>query len=73
LSYNLRKFGRIRRFRKFTPHITLTYKDITRENFKKAFKEFKKRKISFEFKVNRLYIGKSKTRIKVSKSFRLKV
>ena len=74
LSYRLGKFGKIRLLRLFTPHITLVYKDITNENFKKVFKKFKNKEISYEFELNKLYIGKakSKERIKVFKSFKLK-
>jgi 2'-5' RNA ligase len=74
LSYRLSKFEKIRRLRPFTPHITLADKDITKENFKEAFKEFKNKKIFYEFELNKIYIGKATTggRIKVFKSFKLK-
>lgn len=74
LSYRLSKFGKIRLLRLFTPHITLAYKDITKENFKEAFKEFRNKKISYGFQLNKIYIGKAKPaeRIRVSKSFKLK-
>ena len=74
-SYELKSFGGIRNIRSFTPHITLAFKDITKENFRRAFRELRHRKISFEFKATRLYTGKAgpRDRIKVSKKFRLKV
>lgn len=74
LSNNLRKFGKVRRYRKYTPHVTIANKDITKENFKKAFKELKNKKLSYEFNVNKLYLGKSKPteRMRVFKSFKLK-
>jgi len=75
LSNRLRRFGKIRRFRSFTPHITIVYMDITKENFKKAFKEFKNKKFSYEFNANKLYLGKAQPtkRTKVFKSFKLKL
>jgi 2'-5' RNA ligase len=74
LSYKLRKFGKIRLLRLFTPHITLAYKDITKENYREAFKEFRNKKIFYVFELNRIYIGKAKSsqRIKLFKSFKLK-
>jgi len=75
LSNNLKKFGKIRLYRKYTSHITIANKDITKENFKKAFKELKNKKLSYEFNVNKLYLGKSKPteRMRVFKSFELKL
>ena len=74
LSNNLKQFGKVRNLRPYTPHITLAYIDITKENFKKAFKELKNKKFSYEFNVNRIYLSKSKPteRLKVIKSFKLK-
>ena len=74
LSYRLVKFGKIRLLRLFTPHITLAYKDITKENYRAAFKEFKNKEISYEFELNKIHIGKARPegRIKVFKSFKLK-
>jgi len=74
LSYRLSKFGKVRLLRKYTPHISLAYKDITKENYRAAFKEFKNKKIFYEFELNKIYIGKARTgeRIKVFKSFELK-
>jgi len=74
LFCRLSEFGKIRPLRIFKPHITLAYKDITEENFNEAFKEFKDKKISYEFKVNKLYLAKSnpEERLKLFKSFNLK-
>ena len=73
LSYKLSKFGKIRLLRGFTPHITIAYKDIIKENYRLAFKEFKRKKIYYEFELKRIYIGKSKPteRTKVYKNFKL--
>jgi len=74
LSNNLKQFGKIRIFRPFTSHMTIAYVDITKENFKKAFKELKNKKISYEFNVNKIYLAKSKPteRLRIVKSFELK-
>jgi len=73
MSSKLRNFDKIRILRIYTPHITLAYEDISEKNFKKAFKEFNKKRFSFKFNMNRVYIGKSKSyeRIKVYKSFKV--
>jgi len=71
ISFSINRFGRTRALRKYTPHITLIDVDIARENFKRAFKEIDKN-IFYEFTVDRIYVGKSRARIKVYKSFKLK-
>jgi 2'-5' RNA ligase len=35
--------------RPFTPHITVAFRDLTKENFKAAWPEFKTRSLNFEF------------------------
>jgi len=74
-SCGLKRFGIIRDTRSFTPHITLACKDITKENFRRAFRELRHRKISLEFKATKFYTGKAgpKERMRASKKFRLKV
>ena len=74
LSNNLKQFGKIRSHEMFTPHITLVKKDVTKENFKKSFKEFKNKGFSYGFNIDNLYLGKAKPteRIRVVKSFKLK-
>lgn len=71
LSGNIKYFGKVRTF---TPHVTIAYSDITKENFKKAFKEVENKKIYYNINVNKIYLGKSKPaeRIKIFKSFKLK-
>lgn len=40
--------------RPFSPHVTVAFKDLTRNNFKTAWLEFKDREINFEFTVTHL-------------------
>jgi 2'-5' RNA ligase len=72
LSKRITRFSKIRRLRIFTPHITLADTDITKENFREAFKELGNKDFSYTFIVDRLFIGKSENeRIKVYKSFKV--
>lgn len=36
--------------RSFTPHMTVAFRDLTKQNFKIAWREFEKRELHFEFK-----------------------
>ncbi|NKB17243.1 MAG: 2'-5' RNA ligase family protein [Pseudanabaena sp. CRU_2_10] len=40
------------RSRPFTPHMTVAFRDLTRQNFKAAWEEFKERSLHFEFAAN---------------------
>jgi 2'-5' RNA ligase len=40
--------------RSFTPHLTVAFRDLTKQNFKKAWREFVARQLHFEFKCHRL-------------------
>lgn len=40
--------------RSFTPHMTVAFRDLTKQNFKVAWTEFEKRELHFEFKCHRL-------------------
>ena len=40
--------------RTFAPHLTVAFKDLTKENFRKAWPEFEKRELEFEFTANSL-------------------
>ena len=40
--------------RPFAPHITVGFKDLTKENFRKAWPEFENRALEFEFIANHL-------------------
>jgi len=73
LSNKLKQFGKVRNHRTYRPHITIARKDITKENFKTIFKEFKNKKISYKFNVNKIYLARSKPteRLKVVKDFNL--
>lgn len=71
LSYKLRKYGKIRLHRTFTPHVTIAYNDITDENLSKAFAELKKRKFHYRFVFDKIYLAKGKDRVKVYKSFKI--
>ncbi|MGI8502408.1 MAG: 2'-5' RNA ligase family protein [Hassallia sp.] len=38
----------------FTPHMTVAFRDLTKQNFKVAWREFVNRQLHFEFKCDRL-------------------
>jgi len=38
----------------FSPHVTVAFRDLTIENFRKAWKSYKHKKIRFQFKVEKL-------------------
>ena len=40
--------------RTFSPHITVAYRDLTRENFRSAWPEFEPKKLEFKFTVSQL-------------------
>ncbi|MBW4510943.1 MAG: 2'-5' RNA ligase family protein [Scytonematopsis contorta HA4267-MV1] len=40
--------------REFAPHMTVAFKDLTKQNFKAAWSEFEKREIHFEFTAENL-------------------
>jgi len=40
--------------RSFIPHMTVAFRDLTKENFKTAWAEFEKRSLNFEFTADRL-------------------
>ena len=71
LSYRLRRYGKIRRYRPFNPHVTIARTDITDEALSKAFAELKKRKFHYRFVFDRIYLAKGKQRTSVYKSLKL--
>lgn len=40
--------------RPFSPHLTVAFKDLTRQNFRAAWPEFEQRELNFEFTVSQL-------------------
>ena len=40
--------------RLFSPHMTVAFRDLTRQNFKAAWPEFQQQALQFEFKANYL-------------------
>lgn len=42
--------------RPFVPHMTVAFRDLTPENFERAWSEFRDRKINFEFEANNLIL-----------------
>jgi 2'-5' RNA ligase len=42
--------------RPFAPHMTVAFRDLTRQNFKAAWPEFEKRELYFEFTANNLML-----------------
>lgn len=71
LCYKLNKYGKIRRYRVFTPHVTIAYNDITDENLSKAFAVLKKREFHYGFVFDRICLAKGEDRVKVYKSLKL--
>lgn len=44
--------------RPFSPHLTVAFRDLTKDNFYQAWQEFKNQKLHFEFTVNHLTLLK---------------
>ena len=42
--------------REFTPHMTVAFRDLTRENFKEAWKEYELKPFRAEFQVHEIYL-----------------
>ncbi|MBW4572544.1 MAG: 2'-5' RNA ligase family protein [Tolypothrix carrinoi HA7290-LM1] len=51
---NLGIVDKVSQTRSFTPHMTVAFRDLTKQNFKIAWTEFEKRELHFEFKCDRL-------------------
>jgi 2'-5' RNA ligase len=51
---NLRIVDKVSKTRPFAPHITVAFRDLTKQNFKAAWPEFEKRQLHFEFTSNKL-------------------
>ncbi|WP_017316310.1 2'-5' RNA ligase family protein [Mastigocladopsis repens] len=49
LESNLEIVDKVGKTRPFAPHMTVAFKDLTRQNFKAAWSEFEKRPLYFEF------------------------
>ncbi|HLO47825.1 MAG TPA: 2'-5' RNA ligase family protein [Kamptonema sp.] len=49
LETNLEITDTVAKNRPFTPHMTVAFRDLTKENFKAAWSEFNKRSLNFEF------------------------
>ena len=43
---------------KFNPHLTVAYRDLTRENYEKAWKEYSEKKFSAEFLIEKIGLYK---------------
>lgn len=57
LEYMESQFGIVdpaSKTRPFAPHMTVAFRDLTRQNFKTAWQEFQTRSLHFEFTVDRL-------------------
>ncbi|MBN3871112.1 2'-5' RNA ligase family protein [Nostoc sp. JL33] len=46
---NLEIVDKVSKTRPFAPHMTVAFRDLTKQNFKAAWPEFKKRQLDFEF------------------------
>lgn len=42
--------------RTFTPHMTVAFRDLTKQNFKVAWQEFEHRQVNFEFGADNIYL-----------------
>ncbi len=51
---NLGIVDKVSHTRPFTPHMTVAFRDLTKQNFKAAWTEFEKRELHFEFTANNL-------------------
>lgn len=54
LESHLGIVDRVGKTRPFAPHMTVAFKDLTRQNFKAAWSEFEKRELHFEFTASNL-------------------
>ncbi len=60
-DYLLNEMGfssKIVRPKSLTPHMTVAYRDLTADNFQKAWKEFNNRPFDYSFEVNSIYLLK---------------
>jgi 2'-5' RNA ligase len=51
-SFNI--VDRASKTRPFAPHLTVAYRDLTKDNFRKAWSEFQQQQLYFEFVIDRL-------------------
>jgi 2'-5' RNA ligase len=51
---NLGIVDKVSKTRAFVPHMTVAFRDLTRQNFKAAWPEFKTRQLHFEFTADKL-------------------
>ncbi|MEH1780080.1 MAG: 2'-5' RNA ligase family protein [Nostoc sp.] len=51
---NLGVVDKVSKSRLFAPHITVAFRDLTKQNFKAAWPEFEKRQLHFEFTTDKL-------------------
>jgi len=51
---NLRIVDRVSKTRPFAPHMTVAFRDLTKQNFKAAWPEFEKRQLHFDFTADKL-------------------
>ncbi|WP_375491210.1 2'-5' RNA ligase family protein [uncultured Nostoc sp.] len=51
---NLGVVDKVSKSRLFAPHITVAFRDLTKQNFKAAWPEFEKRQLHFEFTADKL-------------------
>lgn len=56
--HNEMGFSSDRSKKNFTPHMTVAYRDLTSENFQRAWKEFKDRPFDYSFEVNSIFLLK---------------
>ncbi|WP_414513367.1 2'-5' RNA ligase family protein [Nostoc sp. PCC 9305] len=51
---NLQIFDKVSKTRPFAPHLTVAFRDLTKQNFKAAWPEFENRQLHFEFTADKL-------------------
>jgi 2'-5' RNA ligase len=54
LENTLEIIDKVSKTRPFAPHMTVAFRDLTKQNFNAAWPEFEKRQLHFEFTVNNL-------------------
>ncbi|MEH1940237.1 MAG: 2'-5' RNA ligase family protein [Nostoc sp.] len=54
IESNLGIVDKVSKSRPYAPHMTVAFRDLTKQNFKVAWPEFEKRQLHFEFTANKL-------------------
>lgn len=58
IEYLQNELGFTKTNKSFTPHMTVAYRDLTPDNFERAWEEFQDRSFDFSFEVNSIFLMK---------------